>query len=146
MGGGFAFDPDRTAMSLELLGLNKQEVAAAVKCGEAKSKARQALEEERGKLRLMADDPRATDPQLTQAVAAYLKAMGTYRTVVQTQDSGLTKKLSVKSRALCLASGTLDNGLGFGGGGRRGGGGGGGGRGGGGGGGGFGGGGGGAPD
>jgi hypothetical protein len=111
MGGG-AFDRDRTQGTLELLGLSKQELAAALKSAELKWKARQALEAERGKLRLLADDRQATDKQLSQAIAAYTKAMAAHRATVQSEDSALVKQLSVRSRAHCLAAGVLDNGLG----------------------------------
>ena len=112
--GAGAFDRDRTQLTLELLGLSKTETAAALRDAELKWKARQALEKERDRLRLLADDPQATDQQLSQAIAAYTKAMGSYRSAVQTEDSGLVKQLSVRSRARCLAAGILDNGLGFG--------------------------------
>ena len=103
---------DRMKLTLELLGLSTQELAAAQKSGEAKMKARQALQEELGKLRQVADDSRATDQELTRAVGAYTKAMGRYRATVQSEDGALGKKLSARSRARCLAAGALDNGLG----------------------------------
>jgi len=113
--GAGAFDRERVQFNLELLGLSKPETAAALKSAEVKWKARQALEEERGRLRASGDDPQATDQQLSQAIASYTKAMGSYRGAVQSQDTALAKKLSVRSRARCLAAGVLDNGLGSGG-------------------------------
>ncbi|MFB3879673.1 MAG: hypothetical protein ACE149_00345 [Armatimonadota bacterium] len=121
-----AFDRERMTMTLELLGLSKAETAAALKAGEAKWKARQALEEERSKLRALADDLQAKDQQLRDGIAAYTREMGRYRSTVQSEDTALVKQLSLRSRAHCLAAGVLDNGLGMGGrqrggGGRRGG-------------------------
>jgi hypothetical protein len=113
--GAGAFDRERVQLTLELLQLSKPEIAAALKSAEAKWKARQALEEERGRLRTAGDDPQATDQQLGQALANYTKAMGSYRAAVQSEDTALAKKLSVRSRARCLAAGVLDNGLGSGG-------------------------------
>ena len=113
--GAGAFDRERAQLTLELLELSKPEVAAALKSAEAKWKARLALEEARGKLRFAGDDRQATDQQLGQDIASYAKAMGSYRTAVQSEDAALVKKLSVRSRARCLAAGVLDNGLGSGG-------------------------------
>ena len=135
--GAAAMDPERMKTQLLLLGLNTQEQNAAIKGMTAKQKARQALQEQLNTLRLAADGPLATDKELTQAIATYLKALAQYHKVVQTEDAATVKRLSAKSHARCLAAGVLDNGLGGGGrtrtgggrGGGRGGGGGGGGRG-----------------
>ena len=113
--GAGAFDRERAQLTLALLELSKPEVAAALKSAEVKWKARLALEEARGKLRSAGDDRQATDQQLSQAIASYTKAMGSYHTAMQSEDTGLAAKLSVRSRARCLAAGVLDNGLGSGG-------------------------------
>jgi hypothetical protein len=113
--GAAAFDRDRVQFTLELLELSKPETAAALKSAAVKWKARQALDGERGKLRASGDDLQATDKQLSQAIATYTKAMGSYRAAVNSEDTALAKKLSVRSRARCLAAGVLDNGLGSGG-------------------------------
>jgi len=113
--GPAAFDRERVQFTLQLLELSKPEMAAALKSAEVKWKARQALEEGRGRLRASGDDLQATDKQLNQAIASYTKAMGSYRAAVNSEDTALAKKLSVRSRARCLAAGVLDNGLGSGG-------------------------------
>jgi len=116
-GGPGAAGEDRTAAMMARLGLNEKEQAAVAATMLAKSAARQALQEELGKLREAAYDEKAKDEQLTQAVDRYTKAVAKYREKVQSEDRSLTGKLSAKGRARCLAEGVLDNGLG--GGGRR---------------------------
>jgi len=135
-GGGMGTAPggmdlERMKTQLAAYDLSADETAAAGKNMEAKFKARQALMEELGKLRQLAEDPQATTEQLTAATTAYTKAMAKYRATVQSEDSALAKKLTPRSTARLLAAGILDNGLGGGrfrgggGGGARGGGGGG---------------------
>lgn len=108
-----AMDPARIRTMLERAGLNEKEQAAAQKSMEAKSKARQALQDEMDKLRLVAENSSATEQQSSQAAASYEKAMAKYREVVQTEDRTLSRELSGKSRARCLAAGIIDNGLGY---------------------------------
>jgi hypothetical protein len=126
--GGPGMERQRMALALQGLGLNEKETEAAEKAMAAKLEARTALQDDLGKLRLVADNPSSTDQQINQAIDAYDKAMARYRTTVQAQDSALAKQLSPRSHAKALAAGLLDNGLGGGrvrtGGGRMGGGGG----------------------
>ncbi len=103
--GAGAFDRERAQFTLDLLQLSKPEVAAGLRSAEAKWKARLALEEAWGKLRSAGDDSQATDQQLSQAIASYTKAMGSYRTAVQSEDTALVKKSSVRSRARSSGSG-----------------------------------------
>jgi len=109
-----AFDAQRTRTALESLGLSAPEVTAATKATEAKWKARQTLGDELQKLRTVADNPQSTEAQLTQAVSNYTKAMQRYQATVTSEDAALSKQLSIRSRARCLAAGVLDNGFGFG--------------------------------
>ena len=112
-GAGYgAMELERMKMALEGLGMSREELAVAEKAVEAKFKARQSLQDELGKLREVAEDSQATEQQLTAAVEAYTKAMGRYRTAVQSEDNALAKKLSARSHARSLAAGVLDNGLG----------------------------------
>ena len=108
-----AMDPARIRTMLERAGLNEKEQAAAQKSMEAKSKARQALQDEMDKLRLVTENSSATEEQSSQAAASYEKAMAKYREVVQTEDRTLSRELSGKGRARCLAAGIIDNGLGY---------------------------------
>jgi hypothetical protein len=110
--GGPGMSRERMAVALQGLGLNEKEVAAAEKSMDAKQKARQTLQDELAKLRLVADNPSSTDQQINQAIAAYTKEMNRYRATVQAEDSALAKQLSPRSHAKALASGLLDNGIG----------------------------------
>jgi hypothetical protein len=106
---------ERAQMMLGRLGLNEQEQTAARTAIANKLRARVTLGEELGKLRTAAFDEEATQAQLTKAVEDYNKAMATYRNTIQTEDKALASKLSVRSRARCLAMGVLENETGVGG-------------------------------
>ena len=121
--GGGGGQADSMKALLDRLGFTEQELAAVQKSMEAKSKARQTLEDELGKLREVAGNDKSTDQQLRGAIDSYTEALARYRETVRTEDRSLSGRLSVRSRARCLAAGALDNGLGMGGGGRGGGGG-----------------------
>jgi len=109
-----AIDPERMKMALAAIGLSPEEAAAAGKSLEVKMKARQALTEELGKLRQVADDQQATNEQLTAATTAYTKALAKYRMTVESEDSAFAKQLSPRSYARSLVAGLVDNGLGAG--------------------------------
>jgi len=79
---------------------------------EAKTQARQELTDALGKLRSTAENMRSSDEQLNQTIAAYNEALAKYNATVEEQDTQLAEKLCVRSRALCLALGIIDNGLG----------------------------------
>jgi len=112
-GGMGMMDPERMQAMMERLGLNEKEQAAAQKSIEAKLKARQALQDELDKLREVASGDKATEEQLTQAIAQYTKAMVKYREAVQAEDRTLSGQLSVRGRARCLGEGVLENELGM---------------------------------
>ncbi len=102
----------RTLTEARLIGDERSAAEAAVK---AKLEARRALFTALGELRAATEDFKATDEGLTQAMAAYQKALTEYRGEVAAQDKALEAKLSVRSQARCLSLGILDNGMGMGG-------------------------------
>jgi hypothetical protein len=120
--GGSAGAPDMSEWELErlsraltearLIGDERSAAEAAVK---AKLEARRALFTALRELRGATEDTKATDAGLTQAMAAYQKALTKYRGEVAAQDKALEAKLSVRSQARCLSIGILDNGMGMGG-------------------------------
>jgi hypothetical protein len=112
--------------ALKSAGLSESERAAAEAAVQAKGNARGDLVLALERLRSATSDGKATDAQSKQALDTYERALAKYRSAIQSEDQKLVKKLSVKSRAVCMALGVLDNGLGMGvnRGGRRGGGGG----------------------
>jgi len=120
--GGYAGPPDRSEWELErlsrtltearLIGDERSAAEAAVR---AKLEARRALFTALGELRAATEDVKATDEGLTQATAAYQKALTKYRDEVAAQDKALEAKLSMRSQARCLSVGILDNGMGMGG-------------------------------
>lgn len=109
-----AMEMERVRLALEGMGLSETELAAAQKTAEAKIRARVTLQQALEKLRQVADDPEATDAQLTAAIQEYNRALETYRTTVQNEDRALVKQLSPRSQAKLLAAGALENGLGLG--------------------------------
>ena len=120
--GGSAGPPDMSEWELErlsraltearLIGDERSAAEAAVK---AKLEARRALFTALRELRATTEDTKATDAGLTQAMAAYRKALTKYQGEVAAQDKALEAKLSVRNRVRCLAVGILDNGMGMGG-------------------------------
>jgi len=102
----------RTLTEARLIGDERSAAEAAVR---AKTEARRALFTALGELRAATEDPKATGEWLSQAMAAYQKALAKYRGEVAAQDKALEAKLSVRSQARCLSVGILDNGMGMGG-------------------------------
>lgn len=128
-------DADRAAMRERMVetrlneaGLTRAEKAAAKVAVKAKEAARDQLSSQLTRLQLAANNPRATNGQMRQALAAYRAALAQYHKTVAAEDATLIRKLSLKSQVKLMAAGILENGLSSGFGGRRGGGGGGGGR------------------
>ena len=120
--GGAAARPDSAARDLERMsralteaGLTGSERSAAESALRAKLEARRELMTALAELRSVSEDTKATDDKLKQAIAVYQKALTKYRGEVAAQDKALEAKLSVRSRARCLAVGILDNGMGMGG-------------------------------
>jgi hypothetical protein len=117
-GGERSFDPaardqERIGQVLtdaKLIGAERSAAEAALT---TKYEARRDLMTALGGLRAATEDSKTTDDGLKQAVGTYEKALAKYRGVVETQDKALVAKLSVRSKARCLAVGILDNGIGM---------------------------------
>ena len=122
-GGGPAtgmMSAERMKAMLDRLDLTAEDRAAVEKSLPVMLKARQALQDELGKLRTVAYDTTATPEQITQAIERYMEARSKYREATRPENRALSEKLSPRGRARCLVAGILDNGLGFGGGPRMG--------------------------
>jgi Spy/CpxP family protein refolding chaperone len=105
---------ERVQAMLDRLDLSAEDRAAVEKSLPVLLQAREALQEELGKLRTVADDASATSEQIAQAIDKYSTARRTYRQAARTEDRALRDKLSPRGQARCLVAGILDNGLGFG--------------------------------
>lgn len=97
---------------LEQMGLTAQEKVAAKKAISAKDQARQVLTAEIAKLWGTANNAKATNEELQNALTTYWAALGQYYQKVQAEDQALMKQLSLRSQAQCFAVGILENGLG----------------------------------
>ena len=108
-----ARDLERMRQLLTEAGLIGSERVAAEAAVRAKLEARQELTAALTELRIVSEDPNATDEALNEAIAAYQNALTKYRGVVEAQDNALIAKLSARSQARCLDLGVVENGFGM---------------------------------
>jgi hypothetical protein len=111
--GGAEREQQRMNDMLAQAGLSEAERIAAEGAVGAKLAARRELTTALTELRNTAEDQKATEAKLKQAIAAYEKALAKYRGQVEAQDRAMVAKLSVRGHARCLALGILDNGVGM---------------------------------
>jgi hypothetical protein len=80
---------------------------------EAKFPAREELQAESLQLYCVAVDPDADDAALDRAVKGFLEAKDRFQRRFREIDEVLVKRISPRTRAKMLTTGTLENGLGF---------------------------------
>lgn len=98
--------------ALEKAGFTAAEREAIATATEEKQRAHLQLRQELGKLRQVANDPKASEEALRNAITSYRRAMERAEQALAAADRELLGKLSVRSQARALTLGLLDNGFG----------------------------------
>jgi hypothetical protein len=103
----------KTRMMVEALKISEAEKKAIDEAVASKFAAREQLQSQSLRLFQVAIDLRATDDELGHAVEAYAVAKDRFQLRIREIDEELVKRISVRTRAKIITTGTLDNGLGF---------------------------------
>jgi hypothetical protein len=104
---------ERTRKAIEALKIPETEQKAIDAAIEKKFAAREQLQNGSLLLYKVAVEPQSTDDQLDRAVNDYLAMKDRFQRRIREIDEELVKRISARTRAKIMTTGTLDNGLGF---------------------------------
>jgi hypothetical protein len=104
---------ERTRKRIETLKIPEAEQEAIDAAVEKKFAAREPLQKQSLLLYQVAVEPQSTDEELDLAVNNYLAVKDRFQRRIIAIDEELVKRISARTRAKIMTTGTLDNGLGF---------------------------------